>query len=227
MKLLTEDDKHKEMLITIPKICRKLNRYPDIIPCKVNFYIIMPIDKHNTIFLNKELEIKSATENILSDEILTNYINASYIMGPLPDDKDLFIATQGPVTYTIEAFWKMILIKNIKLIIMLTNLKEENRSKCELYWPSSDDSPINYGNYKIYLETEVIILDKAIIQRNFVIENQSENIKHNCTQLQVICWEDHSAPQEELGFKMIEMIFSYVDDERNQNKNSPVVVHCR
>jgi protein tyrosine phosphatase len=159
--------------------------------------------------------------------MLNHYINASYIMGPLPDDKDLFIATQGPVTCTIEAFWKMVLIKNTKLIIMLTNLKEENRNKCDLYWPSSDNKPISFEKYKIHLETEVIILDKAIIQRNFLIENESENTKHYCTQLHVICWEDHSAPQEELGFKMIELILSYVDDARNENKNSPVVVHCR
>lgn len=158
---------------------------------------------------------------------MENYVNASYINGPLPEDKDIFIATQGPVPCTVEAFWKMIILENTKLIIVLTNLQEENRNKCEQYWPSNEDRPFIVGRFTISLSTEVVILDKAVIQRNIIIEDTVENIRHSVTQLHAICWPDHSAPQEEVGFKMIEIIISYVLGYRNENRESPVVVHCR
>lgn len=110
---------------------------------------------------------------------------------------------------------------------MLTNVIEENRNKCEIYWPTDQSTPIVSGKYKIQLETQVFILDKAVIQRNFVIEDEKDNIRYTVTQLHAVCWADHSAPEEELGFKMIEMILSYVDEYRCMNQFSPVVVHCR
>jgi protein tyrosine phosphatase len=177
--------------------------------------------------LGRKLKNRKSDEEITAEEILDNYINASYIDGPLKEDKDIFIATQGPVACTIEAFWKMIIIENTKLIIALTNLQEENRNKCEQYWPLNEDTPLTVGKFTISLQTEVIILDKAVVQRNIVIEDTKENIRHSVTQLQAICWPDHLAPQEEVGFKMIEIIMSYVQGYRNENRDSPVVVHCR
>ena len=34
VKLITEDSYHKENLIELPKSLKKLNRYPDVLPCK-------------------------------------------------------------------------------------------------------------------------------------------------------------------------------------------------
>jgi protein tyrosine phosphatase len=47
--------------------------------------------------------------------------------GPLEEDSDMFIATQGPLPHTCEHFWNLILNKNIKLIIMLAQVKENGR----------------------------------------------------------------------------------------------------
>jgi protein tyrosine phosphatase len=74
------------------------------------------LDAFNTVYIDDNEEDK---EN--------SYNNASYIDGPLPEDKKLFIATQGPISTTVETFWKMILNKKVKLIIMLTKLVEDNR----------------------------------------------------------------------------------------------------
>jgi len=35
LKLITDDNNHKEQLITLPKSMKKFNRYSDIIPCKL------------------------------------------------------------------------------------------------------------------------------------------------------------------------------------------------
>ena len=169
---------------------------------------------------------KNDTE-VIPENISNNYINASYISGPLPNDTKLFIACQGPLNITIEYFWKMIMLKNIKLIVMLSNLQEEGRKKCDIYWPINSECPIILNKFKIILENEEFILDKAVIQRNIVIINEEENITYNVTQLHVVCWPDHSVPEEEAGYKAIDLIISFVDDFNNCFKDSPVVIHCR
>ena len=51
----------------------------------------------------------------------------NFIKGPLKEDEKMFIATQGPLTNTTESFWRLILTKKISLIIMLSDLIEDNR----------------------------------------------------------------------------------------------------
>ncbi len=156
-----------------------------------------------------------------------NYINASTISGPLSNDTNLFITTQGPLRITIEAFWRLILNRNIKLIIMLTNLEEDSRKKCDKYWPDDINTPIVFEKFKILLENEEYLLDSSIIQRTLCLHDEETNTKYTITQLQVVCWPDHSVPEQETGFKSIELLNTYVDDFRILHNNSPVLVHCR
>lgn len=39
----------------------------------------------------------------------------------------MFVATQGPLQSTIESLWELVLNKKISLIIMLSDLIEDNR----------------------------------------------------------------------------------------------------
>lgn len=162
---------------------------------------------------------------ISNENIFNNYINASYISGP--NHKDLFIACQAPLQSTTERFWNLIFNKKIKIIIMLANLCEEGRKKCDAYWPEqSNNSSLNLENFEIKLENEFPVLDKAVIQRNFIITNKEDGTTFTCAQLHVICWPDHSYPEEEIGYKAIDLVISYIDDILNESR-SPVVVHCR
>jgi protein tyrosine phosphatase len=81
------------------------------------FYHVYNInsDNHNRVYLND------------SENFSENYINASFINGPLDDDKNMFIATQGPLNNTKSKFWQMIMKQNIKLIIMLSHITENGR----------------------------------------------------------------------------------------------------
>jgi protein tyrosine phosphatase len=177
------------------------------------------------VFLHED---KPELEISYEEKISKNYINASHISGPIAEEDDnIFIATQGPLLSTIETFWRMIINKNIKLIIMLSNIQEEGRNKCDMYWPKKTDTPLVFETFKIHLESEDYILENAVIQRNFLIHNERDNTTYNITQLHIVCWCDHSAPEEELGYKMIDLVLSYVEDFRTAYKDSPVVVHCR
>lgn len=107
---------------------------------------------------------------------------------------------------------------------MLSNLKEDLNTKCDLYWPKDLASPILFENLKIILESEFFILDKGVMLRNIRIEYFEE--RFSVIQLHVVCWPDHSTPEEDIGFKMIEIVLSYVEETRKIEK-SPIVIHCR
>jgi protein tyrosine phosphatase len=76
-------------------------------------YAIFKLDAYNVALLNDET---------LSDE---NYINASYIDGP--DQRRMYIATQGPIMHTVGKFWKLVYNRDARIIVMLCKLKEEIR----------------------------------------------------------------------------------------------------
>lgn len=84
-------------------------------------------------------------------EANANYINASYIDGPLEEDNKLFIATQAPIKSTMENFWNLIFDKKISLLIMLCNLIEDGRVK-NLFKKKFNLIKLNKTkNYKIFM----------------------------------------------------------------------------
>jgi protein tyrosine phosphatase len=145
----------------------------------------------------------------------------------LPEDKELFISTQGPLHTTIETFWKIIIKKNIKLVIMLSNLEEQGRKKCDKYWPDRLDTSIIFEKFQIELENQDFIVEDSVLQRCLIVHDEEKGTKYSITQLHVVCWPDHNAPEKEIGFKMIELLISFVDNYRICYKNSPILVHCR
>lgn len=51
------------------------------------------------------------------------------------DRVNAYIATQGPLSNTVEDFWQMVLEQGTSLIVMLTTVVERGRAKCHKYWP--------------------------------------------------------------------------------------------
>ncbi|VDL22477.1 unnamed protein product [Hymenolepis diminuta] len=73
----------------------------------------------------------------INNDDMTSYINANYIHGYQGRPR-AFIATQGPMSHTINDFWRMVWHSHAPAIVMLTKICEQDkRSKCELYLPTS------------------------------------------------------------------------------------------
>ena len=71
--------------------------------------------------------------------------------------------------------------------------------------------------------------------RNFVIniskENDSDKENDNARiikvqQIHIICWNDHTIPKAEVGYKALDAVITLIDDYLKENKKS-VVIHCR
>ncbi|KAK3925792.1 Receptor-type tyrosine-protein phosphatase beta [Frankliniella fusca] len=72
-----------------------------------------------------------------TDDDIANYINASYVAGY--SGRTEYIASQGPKESTTKDFWFMVYEQNVRLIIMLTKLMEDGKTKCHQYYPELGD----------------------------------------------------------------------------------------
>ena len=71
-------------------------------------------------------------------------------------------------------FWRLIWQEKPPTIVMVTNLKEGNKKKCEQYWPDSGST--TYGPFKVTLtENQVFanftIRTLQVIVSDFVIQS--------------------------------------------------------
>ncbi|XP_053621801.1 uncharacterized protein PTP-ER isoform X2 [Plodia interpunctella] len=94
---------------------------------------------------------------ILSDGAGEGYINANFIKGH-EYSKNSYIATQGPLQNTIYDFWLMVYQNStscpvegaapapVQKVVMLTNFIENNRQKCEKYFPMELNEGIEFAN---------------------------------------------------------------------------------
>ncbi|TKS85741.1 Receptor-type tyrosine-protein phosphatase epsilon [Collichthys lucidus] len=147
----------------------------------------------------------------------TDYINASFIDGYR--QKDYFIATQGPLSHTVEDFWRMVWEWRCHSIVMLTELKEREQEKCFQYWPS--EGSVTFGDYSVELTGDTLcetftLKDMVLTYRP---EKQSQHVRH----FHFHGWPEIGIPAEGRG--MIDIIAA-VQRQQQQSGNRPIIVHC-
>eukprot|EP00088_Acartia_fossae_P009915 TRINITY_DN14866_c0_g1_i1.p1 TRINITY_DN14866_c0_g1~~TRINITY_DN14866_c0_g1_i1.p1 ORF type:complete len:1005 (+),score=282.66 TRINITY_DN14866_c0_g1_i1:426-3017(+) len=100
------------------------------------------------------------------------YVNASHISATVGSQQRFYIAAQSPMPNTVHNFWSMVLMYDVHLIVMLTELSGSTKgSGCTPYCPQSDGSSIEIGDYTItkkfssesgsFVTTTLQLLDKS------------------------------------------------------------------
>ncbi|GFY38653.1 receptor-type tyrosine-protein phosphatase kappa [Trichonephila inaurata madagascariensis] len=159
---------------------------------------ILPYD-HSRVYLNTEGE--------------SNYIHANFVDGYKKSNK--YIATQGPMSDTISDFWLMIWNEKVTKIIMITNLVENGKCKCEKYWT---DEEASYGDLKLSLRNVEYFADFVIRTFNISKSHKSREIK----QFHFTSWPDHGIPLNTTPFiNFLKKMRAY-----NSDCNAPITVHC-
>ena len=93
----------------------------------------------------------------------STYINANYIYGYKQESK-AYVASQGPMSNTINDFCLMVWNESVSCIVMITKLIERNKNKCELYLPEMCSQPVSYDNIVVTVKQISYLQDYEVRQ---------------------------------------------------------------
>ncbi|KAH8419235.1 hypothetical protein KR222_011240, partial [Zaprionus bogoriensis] len=200
---------------------KRKNRYLNITACKYRVIIATvpynnhnshPADDHSRVHLHPTPGQKKNLD----------YINANFIDGY--QKAHAFIGTQGPLPDTFDCFWRMIWEQRVAIIVMITNLVERGRRKCDMYWPK--DGVETYGVIQVKLVEEEVMSTYTV--RTLQIKHMKLKKKKQCNMEKLVYqyhytnWPDHGTPDHPLPV----LNFIKKSSAANPAEAGPIVVHC-
>ena len=69
---------------------------------------------------------------------------------------------KGPMTKTLVDFLRLVWQEKPQAIVMVTNLKEGDKVKCQQYWPEASNEDQMYGPFTVTLLEQQIFADYTI-----------------------------------------------------------------
>ncbi|KAL5021680.1 hypothetical protein ScPMuIL_000835 [Solemya velum] len=155
---------------------------------------------------------------VTSNDPDSDYINANYIDG-CESEKE-YIAATGPKPNTIHDTWTMIVQQKCGKIVMLTNLMEGEKKKCERYWPLAGE-PMKLEDITLTLtsEEERSFYTIRSISVRFTEAEKTKTIV--VQQLHFTSWPDHDvADPRHLA------VFHRRVTSSHTSLPGPLLVHC-
>ena len=88
----------------------------------------------------------------------------------------------GPMRKTLVDHWRMIWQEHAHAIVMVTNIKEGKKIKCQQYWP--EDGSEDYGPFRITLSDQKMFANFTI--RLFQVEVSAMHVKKTCIHVSLV-----------------------------------------
>ncbi|XP_054689332.1 receptor-type tyrosine-protein phosphatase C isoform X4 [Grus americana] len=199
------------------------NRNANIIPYDFNR---VPIRHEDECSKEGEHDSDDSSDEDSDCEESSKYINASFITGYW--GPKAMIATQGPLQETISDFWQMVFQRKVKVIVMLTELKEGDQELCAQYWGEGKQT---YDGIEVQM-TDVNLCPSYTI-RAFDVTNLKTKETQKVYQYQYHKWSGLDVPEKPKD--LVSMILNLkqkvparpVTEDHRSSRNVPLVVHCR
>ena len=127
---------------------------------------------------------------------------------------------------TFESFWRMIWEQKVFVIVMITNLVERGRRKCDMYWPKDRDTTQTYGHIDVTLVREDVMANftvRSLRVKHTKLRKKKWSVSERCVeQYHYTGWPDHGTPTDTLP------VLSFV--RKSVGCNPPdggaIVAHC-
>ncbi|XP_027527676.1 receptor-type tyrosine-protein phosphatase C isoform X2 [Neopelma chrysocephalum] len=202
---------------------RSKNRNANIIPYDFNRVPIRHEDEYNK---EGEHDSDDSSDEDSDCEESSKYINASFITGYW--GSKAMIATQGPLQETISDFWQMVFQRKVKVIVMLTELKEGDQELCAQYWGEEKQT---HDGIEVQM-TDVNCCPSYTI-RAFDVTHLKTKETQKVYQYQYHKWSGFDVPETPKDLvSMIEKVKQkipsrQVTEDNRRTRSVPLLVHCR
>ncbi|XP_034393866.1 receptor-type tyrosine-protein phosphatase V-like isoform X2 [Cyclopterus lumpus] len=176
---------------------REKNRYPYILPydhCRVRL-------------------------SVQNGQPHTDYINANFVPGG-ESERD-FICTQGPLHNTVADFWRMVWEQNVRIVVMVTALRQKDQVMCDKYWPL-DRGTVHHGLIQVTTVTRKQGPDYFITTIN--LRQRACPTDRIITHYHYPVWPDRGIPKD------VSSLVAFTELVRQEleapPRLGPAVVHC-
>ena len=78
----------------------------------------------------------------------------------------------GPLPKTVVDFWRLVWQERPPTIVMVTNVKEGNRIKCQQYWPDSGKK--EFGPFQVTISDQQVFADYTIRTLSVSVSHTAE-----------------------------------------------------
>lgn len=187
-----------------------LNRYSDVLPYE-----------HSRIKVHGTAQVQLGTE-------VDDYMNASLIecSDPVTGSAWQYIAAQGPLPQTADAFWQMVVEQKARSIVMLTDLIENKRRKCHPYFALKAGSTFKAGPTVQVRTVSTDELIPGLIRRQFEVFLNDSVDPWRCEHYHYTAWPDHGVPQSPTTILVLCSLMRNNPPQMIDGREPPIVVHC-
>lgn len=142
-----------------------------------------------------------------------DYIHANWVA---VQGENRFICSQGPTEKTVDDFWRMVWENKCRAIVMLCNIFEQGRKKCEQYYPAKpNDAPLETSSGIIIRNIASTDVEKMLTVSvlEMTVDGETFSVRHYFWN----SWPDRGVPSNIMAcLRLLARIKAF----------SPVVVHC-
>jgi protein tyrosine phosphatase len=165
---------------------------------------------------------------------LDGYVNASSVSCSLDgsalkaEDATRYIASQGPLPETFEAFWRLVFEQGCPAIVMLTNLTERGSVKCSEYYPRETGEFLQFPSVSVRTVEAHSSPGREITLRKIEVRSGSSQQEAPLvvTHFHYHHWPDHGVPEESMSIRSIIKAISKQRERLTPSEARPTVIHC-
>ncbi|WAR17876.1 TENX-like protein [Mya arenaria] len=162
-----------------------------------------------------------------------------------------YIATLGPTSKQLGdfgLFWETVWQQKVEKVVMVTNLIEENKDKCDQYWPNVGSSA-RYGNVNVtclsedeyaeftrrtfqisqsvglYFPADNQVLNKTAFSVESLRQDGKKTNEISIPQLEFTAW-DSSRNTPRSASEFLDFIDDVEEASRASTSGGPILIHC-